>query len=50
MYMRMLGEISIKEKVDRGERIQNRICAFWWQSKRMEKVGKWEKIEQSELG
>lgn len=46
----MLGEISIKEKVDRGERIQNRICAFWWQSKRMEKVGKWEKIEQSELG
>lgn len=50
MYMQMADEITKKEKVDRGERIQNRICAFWWQRERMEKVGMREKMESSELG
>lgn len=50
MYRQMAGEITKKEKVDRGERIQNRICAFWWQIERMEKVGMREKMESSELG
>lgn len=49
MYTRMADEITNKEKVDRGERIQNRICALWWQIEGMEKVGTREKMESSEL-
>ena len=31
--MRILDEITKKDKVDRGERTQNRISAPWWQRK-----------------